>query len=436
MNIAEMHVWFRQYAQQMGLQNVRALLPEQIDLLINTSISDMVNQLIRENIGLTNDRIVTDNSKLGQINAFRTLYKVAIIDMSPPSSFNVETKAFSFNIADRLTGRMTTSFEKRSEVNLIPDYLFLVDFSLSYKQVIQNKGYTGKNIPVGVYNIKEEVVNSDDYSASWQNIGLYNTVVVRCLTASVRDKTRTDTDYINLTFKLEPVYNSSSEIIGGKLKCITEGYTDYYLGRLGASSDTAIALNEGTYCLTEDFEDASQYYNDGSLDNPCVVQCTDNGYIQPSFDEEALETNYFPVRLIDDAYLADTLNDFTLKNRLRSPIIVTYNNGVFDLYIDKFKKVQVGTSTRYVLENNLVPYKFRMAYIAKPARVKYASDLGGENVDCDLPESMHVDILKHAVDLYTITINGSLQSAQAQQQNQNREISRNQVRPDNEGYQS
>ena len=48
MNIAEMHVWFRQYAQQMGMQNVRAILPEQIDVFINTSISDLVNQLVRE----------------------------------------------------------------------------------------------------------------------------------------------------------------------------------------------------------------------------------------------------------------------------------------------------------------------------------------------------------------------------------------------------
>ena len=41
MNIPDMHVWFRQYAQQMGLQNVRAILPDQIDLVINTSIIDI-----------------------------------------------------------------------------------------------------------------------------------------------------------------------------------------------------------------------------------------------------------------------------------------------------------------------------------------------------------------------------------------------------------
>ena len=76
MDIADMHINFRQYAQQMGMQNVRAILPENIDILLNQSITDTVNQLIRENIGITNDRVVTDNSKIGQINAFRTLYDV------------------------------------------------------------------------------------------------------------------------------------------------------------------------------------------------------------------------------------------------------------------------------------------------------------------------------------------------------------------------
>ena len=60
-----MHIMFRQYAQQMGMQNVRAILPEQIDLLLNTSIMDIVNQTIKENIGVTNDRVITDNSKIG-----------------------------------------------------------------------------------------------------------------------------------------------------------------------------------------------------------------------------------------------------------------------------------------------------------------------------------------------------------------------------------
>ena len=48
---------------------------------------------------------------------------------------------------------------------------------------------------------------------------------------------------------------------------------------------------------------------------------------------------------------------------------------------------------------------------------------------------MHVDILKHAVDLYNVSIQGGLHAAQQQQRNQNQEVARNTTRPDNEGYQ-
>ena len=74
MNIVDMHKWVRQYAQQMGAQNNRTLLPEQIDILINTAIIDSVNQLITENIVLTSTQETTNNSKLGQINALKPLY--------------------------------------------------------------------------------------------------------------------------------------------------------------------------------------------------------------------------------------------------------------------------------------------------------------------------------------------------------------------------
>ena len=300
MNIAEMHVWFRQYAQQMGMQNVRAILPEQIDVLINTSISDTVNQLVRENVGLKNDRIVTDNAKINQINALRTLYKVTELDMAAASPF------MGFEASNMLTGKMSNKIIVNGNIvdvgQTAPDYLYLVDFSLNYK-----------------------------------------------VTA--------------------------------------EGYQSGIVG-------------------------------------PVTFTTTD------------IETNYFPVRLIDDAYLADTLNDFVLKNRIRSPILVTYNNGTFDLYIDTFFSHDVSGTTYYRLTNNLVPYKLRMSYIARPAEVRYATDIGGTNIDCDLPESMHVDILKHAVDLYSLSINGGLYNAQQNQQQQQREMSRNEARPANEGYQN
>lgn len=279
-----MHVWFRQYAQQMGMQNVRAILPEQIDLLINTSISDIINQLIRENVGITNDRVITDNAKIGSVNALRTLYKVESLPLA------TTTPALGFRTKNSRIGKMSNT--DATSPAAFPNALFYVDFSINYKTA--KRGYTGVD------------------------------------------------------------------------------------------------------------------------DTP------------PTFDTTALETVLFPVRIIDDIFLADTLNDFILKNRVRSPIIVTHSNGTFDLYIDKFRTLTDGT---YTLENNLVPYKLRVSYIERPAMVKYSEDLNGTNVDCNMPEYMHVDILKHAVDLYHTALQGSLIADQAKQQQQQREDYRNGVTP-------
>ena len=284
MTIAEMHVWFRQYAQQMGMQNVRAILPEQIDLLINSSITDTINQVITQNIGVTNDRVITDNSKIGQINALRSLYKVKTVQAIPGASGS---------------SSITTPFVKGEETHILRMYADIKNFDNG------GSGDTGKF------------------------------------------------DYLYL---VDLAINYSN---------------------LESSSGTPTTL-----------------------------------------------TNYFPVRLIDDAYLADTLNDFVLRPRLRTPVAVIYNDQL-DIYIDNLENSK--------LPENLNPYKLRVSYIAKPAVVKYESDLGGIDVDCDLPEYMHVDILKHAVDLYRIAISGALSASQQAEQNQQRENTRNNYR--NEGNQ-
>ena len=284
MTIAEMHVWFRQYAQQMGMQNVRAILPEQIDLLINSSITDTINQIITQNIGITNDRVITDNSKIGQINALRSLYKVKTVQAVPGTSGSSST---------------TSPFVKGEETHILRMYANIKNF---------DNGGSG-----------------------------------------------------------------------------TEGKFDYlYL--------VDLSLN---------YSD-----KDSTTSTPTKV------------------TNFFPVRLIDDAYLADTLNDFVLRPRLRTPVAVIYNDQL-DIYVDNLEDSK--------LPENLNPYKLRVSYIAKPAVVAYKSDLGGTDVDCNLPEYMHVDILKHAVDLYRIAISGALSASQQAEQNQQRENTRNNYR--NEGNQ-
>ena len=270
MTIREMHVMFRQYAQQMGMQNVRAILPEQIDLLINNSISDVINQVITQNIGTTNDRVITDNSKLNQINALKSLYKV-------------------------WKGKVTLGTAK---TNYIASY----------------------ELPINAF----------------KNGGTYNN------------------DGINST-SISYIY-----IV-----------------------DLSISYKK------------------------------DNDFV----------SNIFPIRIIDDMYLADVVNDFILHPTFRSPVATVHDNAI-ELYIDK-------------PDSSTPPFKFqgcdvneiRLSYIAKPSQVKFLEDVSGTNVDCDLPEYLHVDIVKHAVELYRTALTGSIAVTQAAQEQQQRENMRNNYRP-------
>ena len=277
MLIQQMHVWFRQYAQQMGMQNVRAILPEQIDLLINTSISDTVDEIIKTHVGATNDRIITDNSKIGSVNDLRSLFK---------------EERFSFG-----------------ESGITPD------------------------------------------------------------------TTRTKQGKFNLDAFISTERNSSAQL-------------------------TALLLID----LSIEYKD-----NNNNISGP------------------------YPVRIIEPMYLADVIQDYVLAPRVRTPIATILNSDL-TLYLGKDYKKGNGIFS----SEKLTPYNLIVHYIDYPAKVKYASDLSesADNVDCDLPEHLHVPILKHAVDLYRVSIAGSLYNAQQQQRQQNQETSRNAARPDNEGYQS
>ena len=276
MTIAEMHVWFRQYATQMGMQNVRAILPEQIDTLINTSIKDTIDEVVNRNVGTTNDRIITDNAKLANINALRTLYKVKTYTVPNGGTVNSYKDTPLVLQTDTILGDAKA--------------LYLVDFSIRYT----------------------------------------------------------------------------------------------------------------------------------------------NDSVSP-----ATTTRLFPIRIIDDAYLADVLNDWVLSPRMRTPVMVVYAKegsveaSTLEIYLGENDATGIAN-----LANTLKVKDIRMSYIKKPNQVKYLTDIGGTNVDSDLPEQLQIPMLKHAVDLYRVSIQGSLYANQQNAQQNQQELVRNNARPDNDGYQS
>ena len=297
MTTAEMHQMFRNYAQQMGMQNVRAILPSQIDLLLNNSISDTVNQVIAQNIGSTSDRVITDNSKLNQVNALKSLYKV-------------------------WKGKVTLPTPK-------------TNYIASYMLPLENFGIATE--------AKETKIKKGDN-----------------------------------------VYGAPGSADVGKPKKI-----EYFF----------------LVDLSIDYVKA----DGGSL----------------------FTTNIFPIRLIDDQYLADVVNDFVMAPSLRSPVATIHDNTI-ELYIDKPDANTKSTPAAYKFGGGLEVNEIRLSYIGKPGIVKFNEDIGGTDVDCELPESMHVDIVKHAVDLYRTALNGGIVGAQGAQQQQQRENVRNNAR--DEGY--
>lgn len=89
MTIQEMHQTFRVFAQQMGMQLVRAILPEEIDVYLNTAINERVREVILSNLNVDSTGKLIVNSNISPINYIRTLYRTSTQNLSVSNSFGL-----------------------------------------------------------------------------------------------------------------------------------------------------------------------------------------------------------------------------------------------------------------------------------------------------------------------------------------------------------
>ena len=76
MDISQMHEMFRTIGQQVGMQDVRAILPESIDIFINIAIIEKARSIVMENTKTAfPNRVSIQNNFVSPINALRTLYR-------------------------------------------------------------------------------------------------------------------------------------------------------------------------------------------------------------------------------------------------------------------------------------------------------------------------------------------------------------------------
>lgn len=102
MNIEEMHIMFRELAQQMGMQTTRAILSENIDICLNVAIKDLVKELITEHIGYINptDKVSRHNSAISPINGLRTLTRKSTITAENITGNGTLIEPYTFNISN------------------------------------------------------------------------------------------------------------------------------------------------------------------------------------------------------------------------------------------------------------------------------------------------------------------------------------------------
>ena len=87
---------------------------------------------------------------------------------------------------------------------------------------------------------------------------------------------------------------------------------------------------------------------------------------------------------------------------MRSPV-ASIHDSLIELYIDKADtKPEDGQAFTF---NGVSINELRLSYIAKPAVVKFAEDVNGNNVDCDLPEYLHEEIVELAIQYYKSSFN-------------------------------
>lgn len=89
MNIHKMHTTFRALGQRMGMQQIRAILPESIDTVLIQAINEKARSIVMANsVTAFKDRVSIQDNSLVPINALRTLYKVEEIEIDVSADDN------------------------------------------------------------------------------------------------------------------------------------------------------------------------------------------------------------------------------------------------------------------------------------------------------------------------------------------------------------
>lgn len=180
MDIQEMHQYFRVYGQQVGMQNIRAILPEEIDAFLNVAINEKVREVLVTNAISNENKVLTGNNTIGNLNFFRTLYdiyRVTDITNSVENNQNISVADIDFTNIMYITNCIVqyeyTELHYNCRIidineleNTIHDYCNSPSFDYPICRITDNIIiYTGSKIPKNItlnYIKNPNIVSLDD----------------------------------------------------------------------------------------------------------------------------------------------------------------------------------------------------------------------------------------------------------------------------------
>lgn len=211
MNIQDMHNTFRTIGQQMGMQLIRAILPESIDVYLNDAIIEWTKEELKNAIGVDlQSNGVGKAPTMSVINALRTLYKNTkiAIDTSIENDdivkyYDAEIGYYKLSIKEDVIKPMmllnfSVSYEDKvgrefncrivnaDDVNMmLSDYCNKPSKDYPIATVLNDTTY---NNVIDIYtNYKNPIKSIDIKYIKYPNVVKYDDVLAQCINCDLPD---------------------------------------------------------------------------------------------------------------------------------------------------------------------------------------------------------------------------------------------------------
>lgn len=136
---------------------------------------------------------------------------------------------------------------------------------------------------------------------------------------------------------------------------------------------------------------------EGTEVKPYYIELQDDIMLYTGFKISYNEKTIYDCRIVEIEDLGQTLRDFSNRAAKDAPICTVFNNS------NKIN-VEIYTGRTTMAKPKIVQY----LYIADPAKVVYDEDVESNNVSCDLPSYLHMEIVEGAVRYYLMSIGANL----------------------------